>query len=123
MDPTLIARYQSGGDIYAALAAKYGQAAADAAAAAAQTGDETAINSAIATAVYGAPLDTSTISIFTQQIETNPLGAPLSSLNNVFGNTFASLLKSPYVIGAVVIAGFIYLGDLELIASKIKPKN
>ena len=119
MDPDLIARYQSGGDIYASLAATYGASAADTIAAAATTGDETQVNAAITQAKYGNPLDTSTASILANQLETDPLGAPLASANNVLSNTLLSFLKSPAVLFTIALALFFYLGGLDYLRAKL----
>ena len=119
MDPDLIARYQSGGDIYASLAATYGASAADTIAAAATTGDETQINAAIVQAKYGNPLNTSTASILANQLETDPLGAPLASANNVLSNTLLSFLKSPTVLFIIALALFLYLGGLDYLRAKL----
>ncbi|MDE2020067.1 MAG: hypothetical protein KGJ13_07015 [Patescibacteria group bacterium] len=91
MTADTIAAYQPGGSYYAQLSAQRGKNVADAAAAAALTGDETAINAAITQAEFGAPLDTSTASILLNQLETNPLAAPLNSLGNLTGNTIGSI--------------------------------
>ena len=79
MSQDLINRYQQGGDIYASLVTQYGQATAAAAAQAALSGDETQINAVLASGGYGAPLNTSTWSIFGNQLETDPFAAPLAS--------------------------------------------
>ena len=91
MNENLIQRYQPGGDVYAGLARIYSTATADAAANAAKTGSEIAINNAIANSGYGAKLDTSIISNFANQIETNPFGAPLESLATIADNTFKTI--------------------------------
>ena len=119
MSQDLINRYQSGGDIYAALLAKYGQTTADAVAQAALSGDETQVNAALAQGIYGNPLDTSTVSILTQQLATNPLGAPLDAINNVIGNTFSSLFSSKYVVIVLIAAGFLWLGGLEYLKGSL----
>ena len=110
MNQTLIQRYQAGGDIYAQLAAQYGIPGADAVAAAALTGDETQVNAALTGVKNGQPLNTSTWSIFGNQLATDPLAAPLASANNILGNSFLSFLKNPMVLLAVAGVAFFALG-------------
>ena len=129
MSQTLIDRYQAGGDIYAAIAAAHGVGAADAIATAALSGDETQINTVYATymtaagnAVTPSPLaDTSILNALGNQLATNPLGAPLASLNTMLSNTFGSLFKNPavLVVGVVVLFFFVFDGA-NLIRRKIK---
>jgi len=112
MDQATIQRYQPGGDIYQALLAQgIGAAGANAVAQAALTGDETQVNAALTQAQFGNPLNTSTASILTNQLLTDPLAAPLSGLNNVLGNSFASLLKNPYVLLALAAVIFFFVFD------------
>jgi hypothetical protein len=94
MDATLIARYSPSGDIYASLAAKYGPAAANSIYAAAQTGDRTKVTDAIDLAANGAPLNDSTTSIFMDQMETNPLAAPLESASNLAVKCRSAVVRS-----------------------------
>jgi hypothetical protein len=119
MNQATIVRYQRGGDIYQTLATQYGTPAADAIALAAQSGDEGQINSALVQAKYGAPLDTNTLVIFTHQMLTDPLAAPLADANKVLGNSFLSLFKSPWVIVALVIAGFSLMGGWQWLGRKM----
>ena len=118
MDSTLIQRYQPGNDIYNSILAQHGKDAADACAAAAMTGDETQINAVLAlysgtsTPTVAVPMaDTSTANIFTNQILTDPLAAPLESANKVLGNTFFSFLKNPWVVVTVGIVVFFFVFD------------
>lgn len=120
MDTTLIQRYQSGGDIYQTLAKKYGTPAADSIAAAAMSGDETQINDALVKAKYGAPLDTSTTDIFTNQMLTDPLAAPLADANKVFNNSILSFLKNPTVLLVVGVILFFVFGGGDFIRRKMK---
>jgi hypothetical protein len=115
MDSTLIARYQPGGDIYISLQSTYGTAGANQIAQAALSGDETQINAVIDQLKFGAPLNTSTASILGNQLATDPLGAPLASLNGALGNTFMSFFKNPWVIAAVAGGLFFFFGGGELI--------
>ena len=128
MDAATIARYQTGGDIYATLLAQYGQASADSIAAAARTGDSNGeVSTAIANARTAAGItkgeqDDSVLDAFGNQIVTNPLGAPLDSLNKVVGNTFLSFLKNPWVIALILGILFFALGGwavLKKLLSKL----
>jgi hypothetical protein len=125
MDQTTINRYQANnpdtgqpGDIYSAIESQHGQSAADAVAAAALSGDETQINSVLtlytgtSTPTTAVPLaDTSTADIFTNQILTDPLAAPLESANKILGNTFFSFLKNPWVLVTVALVVFFFVFD------------
>ena len=116
MTPELIARYQSGGDIYDELRFQYGQAAADAIAAAAATGDEHAINSAISAAKFGGAKDTSTLDAFGNLL-TDPLAVPLEGVNNQIGKAVGNVFKNGWVLLVVVVLGvaaFLYLGGGKL---------
>ncbi len=120
MDQDTINRYQPGGDIYAQLQQQFGVSGANTIAAAALTGDETQINAAISTLKNGAPLNTSTASIFLNQIETNPLAAPLQSLNGVLSNTFTSFLTSPAVLATAAVVLFFVFGGADIIRAKFR---
>ncbi len=127
MTQDLINRYQPGGDIYAALLSSYGKTGADAIAQAALSGDETQINAALVQVKYGAPLETSTLKIFGSELATDPLGAPLSSLNGflktIVGSTIAGVLSNPWVLiaGAGVTIALIYRGGgVTKIVNKVK---
>ena len=122
MSQDLINRYQQGGDIYASLVKQYGQPTADAAAQAALSGDETQINAVLASGKYGAPLNTSTWDIFGNELETDPLAAPLASANTVVGNTFFSLLKNPWVIFAAGVIIFGAMGGFGWLGRKVFSK-
>lgn len=129
MTQDLINRYQPGGDIYAALLAKYGKPGADAVAQAALSGDETQINAVLTQQMYGAPLETSTLKIFGSELATDPLGAPLSSLNtflkNVVGSSIAGVLTNPWVLllaGGVTIALIYRGGGVTKIVENVKGK-
>jgi hypothetical protein len=131
MSATLIQRYQPGGDIYAGLVSRYGKNAADAAAAAAkQTGDEQKVNEAITGAYYGAPLNTDTTAILLNQLETNPLGAPLEGLGGIVSNTIGSVenllaktvkttLTNPLFLGLTVTALAVWLIGPDKVKEKI----
>jgi hypothetical protein len=130
MDYQTIDRYQSFnpytgdvGDIYAQVLAKYGSTTADSVATAALTGDETQINAVIPGLTSGltaAQTPTpSTLSLFGNQLATNPLAAPLSGLNNILSNSFVSFLKSPAVLFVVAIGLFFWLGGLGWARRKV----
>ena len=105
MEQATIDRYQAGGDIYATLAAQYGAAAADQIAAAAATGDRAQLSDAIELARGNGPArETSTLSIFGNQLATDPLAAPLDSLNNQLGKAFWNVLKNPFVLLLAIAA-------------------
>ncbi len=119
MDQQTIARYQAGGDIYAQLQSTYGTTSADAIAAAAATGDETQVNAAISNAKYGAPLDSSTWDILENQLATNPLGAPLDSLNNQLSTLVKNIFGNPYVLLLLAAAIFFFVFDgMKLLRGK-----
>jgi len=129
MDSTLIARYQSGGDIYASILAQHGQTAADACAAAALTGDETQINAALAlyetaggNATVAVPMATdTTASDFLNQIETDPLAAPLASAEKLASNSLLDFLKSPAVLLVIVLVLFFFVFDgLNILKGLVK---
>ncbi len=129
MSQDLINRYQPGGDIYAALESQYGKAGADSIAAAALSGDETQINSVLVQLKYGAPLETSTLKIFGSELATDPLGAPLSSLNGflrtIVGSTLAGIVTNPWVLILVGGGVAVYIargGGVTKIVKTVKGK-
>ena len=84
------------------------------------SGDETQINDALVKAKYGAPLDTSTTDIFTNQMLTDPLAAPLADANKVFNNSILSFLKNPTVLLVVGVILFFVFGGGDFIRRKMK---
>jgi hypothetical protein len=121
MDQETIARYQPGGDIFSRLTGQYGLAQANAIAAAAETGDRAQLSNAIALARGDGPaLDSSTGSILVDQLETNPLAAPLGSANKLIGNSLVSLIKNPLVLGAIGVGAFFALGGADVLRRWIK---
>lgn len=70
----------------------------------------------------GTPLDTSTWSIFLDQITTDPFAAPLESANRLAGNSFLAFFKAPWVIAVVLIAGFFLLGGGPWLGKKLFSK-
>jgi hypothetical protein len=124
MDQTTIQRYQVGGDFYMTLAGQYGPAAANTIAAAAATGDVTKLNDALATARGDGPaLPTDTAAIFANQLATDPLAAPLASLETVTSNSIIAFLKSPAVLFVVGLILFISLGGLGWIRNQLEKKK
>lgn len=120
MDDTTIQRYQLGGDIYNSLVQLYGVNVANSAAGAALTGDETQVNAVLASAPkYGPPLSTSTTAIFTNQMLTDPLAAPLAGVNNLVKNSALSFLNNPWVIAGLIIAAFFMLGGANVLRKLI----
>lgn len=114
-------RYQPGGDIYQRLVSQYGTAQANAIADAAATGDGAQLANAIAVARGdGDQLETSTGAILLEQLETDPLSAPLGAANNVLQNSFVSLLKNPFVLGAIAVGAFFALGGAEVLKKYVK---
>ncbi len=89
---------------------KYGSAAADRAATLASQGDEYALNAYLSDLRRGVvnpgrgDLNDSTLSNFFELVTTDPLGAPLESLNNQIGNATKSFLRNPWVVALVVAA-------------------
>lgn len=120
MTQTTINRYQPGGDIYAQLKSLYGTAGADQIAQAALSGDETQVNAALVQVKYGQPLNTSTWSLFGQQLATNPLGAPLSGLNSQIGAAVKDVFGNPWIWGTGLVLLFVYMGGLTLLKGKFK---
>ena len=121
MDQATIDRYQPGGDIYNTILTQYGVDSAHAIANAALTGDRGQVSDALATARNDGPaLDDSTANIFLDQIETNPLGAPIEAANAGLKNTLISLIKNPLVIGAIAVGAFFALGGADVLRRYIK---
>jgi len=123
MDTSTIQRYQPGGDIYAKLVSQYGATQANAIAQAALTGDRTQITTAIASADYGAPLNTSTFDAFVTQLETDPLGAPMESLNNQLTSVIKDLFKNPMVLLTLGLVLFFTLFNGVAILRNIGKKS
>jgi hypothetical protein len=121
MKPIPLDRYAPGGDIYNTLQARYGTASADAIYAAAQTGDRLQLASAIASAKGDGPvLDGNTGAIFVNQLETDPLSAPLGAANNLIGNSVFSVLKNPYVVAGIAAGLFFFFGGADIIRRHFK---
>lgn len=120
-------RYQPGGDIYAEVESKWGTSAANQVAAAALVSDGgytlrnllADLNAGHSTA---APGSDSTLGNFFTQITTDPLAAPLASVNTALGNTFFSFLKSPWVIFALGVVIFAWAGGFQWLGRQLKGK-
>jgi hypothetical protein len=117
-----IDNWKPGGSTYLNAVSRYGQAVADAASnAAMQPGAlESDVSSAIANATYGAPLTTSTTGIFLNQLATDPLAAPLNTVNTAVGNSFMSLFKSPWVLALIGLSLFFWMGGLKALQGSLK---
>lgn len=118
------ARYQPGGDLFAQIAADYGAAAAARVAEAARSGDVDVVNRALSAArrgELGTPeaLNESTAALFWQQITTNPLSAPLDSLNKQLGLAVWNVFKNPFVLVLVVAVVFYLLGGVGWVKRKL----
>lgn len=120
LDAATIARYQPpSGDIYLTLQTEYGTQEAGSIAQAASTGDNNGeVAAAISQAEFGNPLNTSTAQILANQLETDPLNAPLSGLENIASNSLTDFLKSPAVLGILAVAAFFALGGLAVITKQ-----
>jgi len=103
-------RYAPGGDIYQTLKAQYGQGAAERVYRAASGASGETVAEALGVIRGGEMQDDSTWSIFFDQITTDPLAAPIESLNNQVGNVFKNLLVNPFALLALVVVG-IFVAD------------
>jgi len=121
MDAALIQRYQPNGDIYKQLAATRGVNVANAAAAAALTGDEGNVNKALVSTIYGAPLNTDKASILLNQLETNPLGAPIDAANGIIKKTFGDLVSNPLAVLTGLAVIYVALKIFQEIPKKNLP--
>ena len=120
INPETIARYQPGGDIYATLLGQYGTDAANTIAAAAATGDNAAVNQALATVRSGPARNDSTLSLFWDQVTTDPLAAPLDSLNNQLGKAVWNVVKNPWVLLTAGLIVFHLFGGFTWLKKKLK---
>lgn len=118
-----INRYQPGGDIYNTLAAQYGTTAAQQVYQAALTNDRVTITETLSQIRNGPPLNDSIAANFLDQVTTDPLAAPLASLNKVVGNSVFSFLKNPWVLLAGGTILFFWLGGANLIRGWFKSKG
>lgn len=106
---TLTARYSPGGDIYEEIRLRYGSPAADRVLNAYLSDTPGAVAEELSKLRFGAPGQTSTGAIFTEQIFTDPFGAPLEAANTAIGNVAGSavrgVLTNPWVLFALLAAG------------------
>ena len=109
MDQALINRYAPGGDIYLAIAGEHGPSAANEVYTAARTGDRAQVSESLARIRYGAPRSTSAAGLFLEQIATDPLAAPLDSLNNQLGKALWNVLRNPWVLLLAIAVGAYFL--------------
>ena len=112
---TLEEKYQPGSSNYVALADRYGQEAADYVYAAATSGDTNEVNKALSNVRRGTtgasyPGSESTWWNFGEQLVTDPLAAPLDSLNTALKNSALSFLRNPLVLLALGAGIFFALG-------------
>ena len=106
--PETIELYQQGGTAYAFFEKNYGTNAANIVASAAASGDRATLTDAIAQVKYGQPLNDSTVSILTEQLLDDPLGAPLDALDSGVSQIFnSSGVKTVVVV--TIVAGVIAL--------------
>lgn len=130
--------YARGGDYYNALSDQFGPDAANYVAQAAATGDEIALNYALSAARTskrtGTPVAlvdqtyypnadrVTTLGNFVNQIATDPLAAPLDSLNNQLKNATKNVFGNPFVL-LLVIAGIaalvIYAGGFSGVKRRV----
>lgn len=115
-------RYAPGGDLYAKIEQQYGTAAANRVYQASISDSGETIAHALGSIRAGnaADLPTSTAAIFTNQILTDPLAAPLESANNQIGNVFANLFKNPWVLAVVVLAVVYMLYRMNILRFKTR---
>ena len=94
------------------IAKAYGTAAANEAHRIASNGGDSA-DVTLALNKYRKQVDIcsqSTLGNFWDQITTDPLGAPLQSANNTIGNTVKSFFKNPWVLLAIAVLVWGWLG-------------
>lgn len=134
---TNFSRYQSGGDFYRTLASQYGTPSADYVASEAAAGDDVRLQNALsairsaAIAGNGNPAainnkldsaDDSVLGNFWEQITTDPLAAPLDSLNDQLGKVVKNVVGNPMVLiltVAVVVGVVMYFGGLASIKRRV----
>ena len=116
----LAQRYAPGGDIYAANATAYGQEGAVRIWQAFLGGGKAAVPPVVAELKHGkATGSTSTLVEFGKLITTDPLGAPLESANRQLGLVVWNVFKNPFVLLAVVLAVFFWMGGAALLKGRL----
>lgn len=119
-------RYQPNGDIFASIELQFGAEAARAAAQADRVNDGgktlrftlSNIRSGkyqVGSATPGA----STLGNFWNQITTDPLSAPLDAANEQIGKAVWNVFKNPWVLAAVALGLFLWLGGANWIRKKL----
>lgn len=113
-------RYQPpNGDIYLKLKSAYGKAGADSVAIADASGEPYAINDAITALKYGDKKNDSAVSIFVDQVTTDPLAAPLESANDQIGKAVANVFKNPWVLIALAVFVAYQLGGFTWLRKQL----
>lgn len=116
----LATRYAPGGDIYAANAEAYGIVGAERLWTAYQSGGRPAVGEAVKALKLGPnPPSTSTLAILANQLATDPLAAPAESLNRQLGLAVWNVLKNPFVLLALGLAFFFWVGGLGFLRKKV----
>lgn len=107
VDPKL---YAPGTPFHNGYSARFGKPAADYIYAGVLQGRH--VNDLIGDVQYGRGWNETTPAWreFVRQITTDPLAAPLESANNVIGNSVLSFLKNPWVVVAVAVFVWGWLG-------------
>ena len=101
--------YLPGTPAYNAVLNSQGKAAADA-----------QLQAAIDAERNQTPLNDSTWSIFGNQLATDPLGAPIESLNGQIGKVLGDLFKNPLVLGAIALGLFFFFGGADVVRGWLK---
>lgn len=112
---TLEEQYSPAGDTFWAIEARYGMAAADSVYAAARSGNTNTVNAELSNIRRGTSNadyqgSTSTFWNFGAQLATDPLAAPLDAANTALANSVASVFRNPFVLLALVVGVFFWLG-------------
>lgn len=116
--PATIALYSPGGSAYAQLQATYGTAGADLVYQDAIDGGS--FGNAIEEVRFGNFTgDNSTLGNFWTQITTDPLAAPLESANNQLGLAVWNVVKNPFVLLAVAVAVFYFVGGFGWLQRRV----
>jgi hypothetical protein len=118
--------YLEGNDGFFAVMDKYGGGAAYAVDAAAEAGDITRINEILdnyrrgtSDATYPGSKDTSTLVNFVKLVTTDPLSAPLDSLNTQISRAMGNVFKNPWVLVTVLAVLFFALGGFDFLKRQL----
>lgn len=118
MTSTQIQRYQPGGDLFATLQDRYGHNIAQRAAQLAADDDPEELQRLLSDARPGGYnigdplLNDSTLGNFVDQLTTDPLAAPLDSLNEQLKKAVQNVVGNPFVLAAVVFGLLVLLAWL-----------